>query len=84
MTLRPEEELAELLELLLPPPAAWISSAQELPLVHRRLDELVARALADEAYRRQVTADLEAALAEAGVEPERSLVEVLRQRLQSG
>jgi hypothetical protein len=83
MTPRTERELAELLELLRPPPEAWVRSAQEVPPVHRRLDGLVARALADDAYRRRVTADLEAALAEAGVEPEHSRVEALRRRLES-
>jgi len=84
MTLRSELELAELLELLPPAPEAWVRSAQELPPVHRRLDDLVAHALADDEYRRQLTADLEAALAEAGVVPERSLVQALRRRLAPG
>jgi len=83
MPFRTDEAVAELLALLPLAPEAWVREAQELPPVHRRLDGLVARALADEAYRRQVTADLEAALAAAGVEPERSLVEVLRRRLES-
>ena len=84
MPFRTDEAVAELLALLPPPPDAWVRTAQELPLVHRRLDGLVARALEDDAYRRQVTADLEAALAATGVEPERSFVEVLRRRLESG
>ena len=79
-----EENLAELLERLAPPPEAWVRTAQELPLVHGRLDELVARAFADEAYRREVTDDFEAALFAAGLEPEPSLVRVLRKRLEAG
>jgi len=79
-----EEDVAEILELLPPAPEAWVRAAQELPLVRRRMDDLVARALADEAYRRRVTADLEAALAEAGMEPDRVDVEALRRRLEPG
>jgi hypothetical protein len=84
MAERDEEELAELLALLQPAPDAWVRAAQEVPIVHRRIDDLVARTLADRAFRDQVTADLEAALAQAGVDPERPLVEALRARLGSG
>jgi len=79
-----EEQLAELLELLPPAPEAWVRAAQELPLVRRRFDELVGRALADRTFREQVTADLEAALLAAGIEPGRVLVDELRGRLANG
>ncbi len=81
MSGRDEEQLAELLEVLRPPPEAWVRAAQEIPLVGRQIDELVERALADRAFRERLMADLEAALADAGLEPDRLLVEALRDRL---
>jgi hypothetical protein len=76
-----EERLAELLALLPPAPRAWVQAAQELPLARQQLDGLVARAEADAAFRAQVLADLETALAAAGVEPRPAVVESLRRRL---
>jgi hypothetical protein len=76
-----EERLAELLALLPPAPRGWVEAAQELPLARAQLDGLVARAEADAAFRAQVLADLETALAAAGVEPRPVVVESLRRRL---
>jgi hypothetical protein len=76
-----EERLAELLALLPPAPQGWVEAAQELPLARAQLDGLVARAEADAAFRAQVLADLETALAAAGVEPRPVVVESLRRRL---
>jgi hypothetical protein len=76
-----EERLGRLLGLAGPVPAGWVRAAQELPAARASLDELVARAQADEAVRAAVVADLESALRGAGVEPRRPLVEELRRRL---
>jgi len=77
-----EERLGRLLRLLRLAPEGWVRAAQELPAARRSLDEIVARAEADAGFRRALLADLEAALAEAGLEPERHprLVEELRRR----
>lgn len=75
-----EQRLSELLSALPPAPEAWVRAAQELPLARRSLDDIVERARADLAYRQRVLADLEAALAQAGVEPDRQLVDALRRR----
>jgi hypothetical protein len=76
-----EEQLAELLRLLPPAPAAWVEAAKELPSARRSLDDLVERARADVELRRAVISDLEAALEREGVEPIRPLVERLRREL---
>jgi hypothetical protein len=76
-----EEELAELIAALPPAPEGWVRAAQELPLARRTMDEIVTRAEADIEYRKQVIADLESALAEAGFEPRERLVDELRTRL---
>jgi hypothetical protein len=76
-----EEGLAELIAALPPAPEAWVRAAQELPLARSTMDEIVARAEADLAYRQRVIADLESALAEAGFEPRERLVDELRARL---
>jgi hypothetical protein len=81
MTLRDEERLGVLLRLLRPAPFGWVRAAQELPYARRTLDEIVARAEADLAFRAVVIADLEQALAREGVEPDRRLVAELRARL---
>lgn len=78
-----EERLADLIAALPPAPTAWVRAAQELPLARATMDDIVARAEADAAYRRQVIADLESALAAAGFEPRPLLVEELRARLSS-
>ena len=76
-----EETIAELLRLLPPPPSGWVEAAQELPLARAQLDEIVARAERDADFRRQLLADLERALTEAGYEPRGRLVAELRERL---
>lgn len=76
-----EERLGELLRVLRPAPEGWVRAAQELPSVRARLDEIVARAEADRAFREALVADLEAALAEAGYEPETRIVSELKRRL---
>ena len=75
-----EERLGELLRLLRPAPLGWVSAAQELPAARRSLDEIVARAEADQAFRIALVADLEDALAREGYEPDRRLVAELEQR----
>jgi hypothetical protein len=75
-----EERLAELIRRLPPAPEGWVRAAQELPLARRGLDQIVARAEADAAFREALIADLEAALAQEGYEPDTPLVEELRRR----
>lgn len=81
MTTHNEERLGELLRLLPPAPAGWVTAAQELPLARVQLDALVERAEADAAFRAAVVADLEVAIRATGVEPSAVVVEHLRKRL---
>ena len=76
-----EERLGELLRLLRPAPVGWVRGAQELPAARRSMDEIVALAEADLAFREALVADLEVALEQAGYEPDRRLLEELRKRL---
>ena len=76
-----EERLGELLRLLRPAPVGWARAAQEPPAARRSMDEIVARAEADLAFREALIADLEIALEQAGYEPDRRLVDELRKRL---
>ncbi len=80
---RDEEQIARLLRRLPAAPAAWVEAATRLPSVGSELDTIVERAERDAAYRAQLTADLEAALRSAGVEPEPDVVEHLRRRLEA-
>ncbi len=75
--------LAELLAALPPAPRGWVQAAQELPLVRLGLDDLVRHAEESEAFRSKLMADLDAALAAEGVEPDSALAEALRRRLSS-
>jgi hypothetical protein len=75
------ERIAELLRALPPAPRGWVQAAQELPFARRDLDEIVARAQADAEFRARLVADLEAAVAAEGYEPDAALVEALRARL---
>jgi hypothetical protein len=75
------ERLARLIGMLPPAPMGWVRAAQELPAARRGLDEIVARAEADAAFRRTLLADLEAALLAEGYEPERRVLDELRRRL---
>lgn len=81
MSLVSEERLAKLLRLLPPAPQGWTEAAQELPLARLGLDRIVARAEADLRFRELLIADLEAALALEGVEPDPAILEALRRRL---
>jgi hypothetical protein len=75
-----EDRLADLLATLPPAPRAWVLAAQQLPAARAELDEIVARAEADAEFRQALIADLESALAQAGYEPDRPLVDALRRR----
>jgi hypothetical protein len=76
-----EERLGELLRALPPAPEGWVRAAQELPRSRREMDDIVERAVADEAFRKALIADLEAALRNVGYEPESLPLEELRRRL---
>ena len=78
-----EERLGALLRILRPAPRGWVQAAQELPGARRSLDEIVERAEADLEFRSALIADLEAALEQAGYEPDRRMVTWLEQRLGS-
>ena len=78
-----ETRLAELIAALRPAPEGWVTAAQELPLARRSLDEIVARAEADAAFRAALVADLEAALSREGYEPSERVLDELRERLAS-
>jgi len=78
-----EEQIARLLRLLPPAPEGWVRAAQELPAARAALDELVARAEQDAAFRLELQADLENAVAAAGFEPSPFVVSQLRQLLEA-
>jgi len=78
-----EEHISRLLRLLPPAPEGWVRAAQELPAARAALDELVIRAERDAAFRRQLEADLEQAVAAAGLEPSTFLVSRLRRLLEA-
>jgi hypothetical protein len=78
---RSEEQLAELLGWLPPPPRGWSQAAVDLPAARAALDDLVARALADRAARDAMLADLESAVRAAGVEPAPAVLAEVRARL---
>jgi hypothetical protein len=76
-----EQRLGRLIGMLPPAPEGWVLAAQELPAARRGLDQLVARAEADAAFRASVLADLESALQAEGVEPAPRVVVELRRLL---
>jgi hypothetical protein len=78
-----EQRLARLLRALPPAPEGWVRAAQELPLMRAELDEIVARAEADAAFRQRLIADLEGALAAEGYERDPAVLAALRVRLES-
>jgi hypothetical protein len=78
-----EERIGRLLRLLPPAPEGWVRAAQELPAARAMLDELVARAERDAAFRLQLLADLERAVAAAGYEPSPYVVSRLRQLIEA-
>ena len=69
-----EGRLGALLRMLTPAPTGWVQAAQQLPASRRSLDDIVARAEADLAFRTALVADLEAALTQEGYEPDLRLV----------
>ena len=75
-----EDRLSDLISALPPAPQAWVLAAQQLPAARGELDEIVGRAEADADFRQALIADLESALAQAGYEPDRPLVDELRRR----
>ena len=77
------DTLGRLIAALPPVPHGWIRAAQELPTARRGIDDIVNRAVADAAYRERVVANLESALAEAGVEPTPPILDELRERFRS-
>jgi hypothetical protein len=81
MSVYDEQRLGRLIGMLPPAPQGWVCAAQELPAARRGLDQLVARAEADAAFRAIVLTDLESALQAEGVEPEPRVVEQLRRLL---
>jgi hypothetical protein len=81
MTELSEERIAELIAALPPAPAPWVQAAVELPAAREAIDQLVARALADQAARQAILADLEQAVRQAGVEPRPELLNLIRVRL---
>ena len=83
MTAYDEERLAKLIRALRPAPESWVRAAQELPLARKGLDEIVARAEADAAFRRRLIADLEGALTAEGYERDPAVLAALRARLTS-
>lgn len=76
-----EELIGRLLRLLPPAPEGWVAAAQELPAARAVLDELVARAQADAAFRHRLESDLEDAIAVAGLDPSPLVVSRLRRLL---
>lgn len=74
------EQLARLIGVLPLAPQGWVHAAKELPLARRGLDDIVARAEADAAFRARLVADLESALAEEGYEPSPPTLDALRER----
>ena len=78
-----EEQVGRLLRLLPPAPEGWVRAAQELPAARAMLDDLVARAERDAAFRLQLIADLEQTIAVAGYEPSPFIVSELRRHLES-
>jgi hypothetical protein len=76
-----EETLAVLLRTLPAAPEAWVKAAQEIPLARRGLDDIVARAEADRAFREALIADLESTLEGAGYDPDPALADAVRERL---
>ena len=83
MTAYDEHRLAELIKALPPAPQAWVEAAQELPLVRGQLDDIVARAEKDIAFRDALVTDLEETLRLEGYEPESLPLDELQRRLDS-
>lgn len=78
-----EEDIGRLLGLLPPAPEGWVRAAQEIPAFRAMLDDLVARAQADEVFQATLIADLESAIAQAGYEPEPRAIEAVRRQMRA-
>jgi len=78
-----EEQIGRLLGLLPPAPDGWVRAAQELPAARAMLDQLVARAEQDAAFRLQLQVDLEQAVAAAGYQPTPFIVTRLRRLIET-
>ena len=76
-----EERIADLISAMPPAPAGWVRAAQELPAARAEMDEIVARAEADQRFREAAIANLEAALAAEGYDVDQRMLPALRQRL---
>jgi hypothetical protein len=76
-----EERLGRMIGFLEPAPDGLVRAAQEIPAFRQMLEGIVARAEADQAFRDALVADLEAAAAEAGFDPEPRALEELRRRI---
>ena len=76
-----ETELGELLSLLKPAPAAWVEAAKELPRIEGGLQQILALAETDAAFRQALIEDLEGAIERAGFSADPELVRGVRQRL---
>ena len=74
------ETLGRLIAALPPAPTPWVEAAKLLPQVRGELDDIVARADADAAFRARLVTDLESALAEEGFEPTPPILDELRTR----
>lgn len=83
MSASDHDTLGRLIAALPPAPDPWVRAAQELPAARRGIDDIVARAEADAAYRERVVADLESALAAEGIEPTTPILDELRDRFRS-
>jgi hypothetical protein len=75
------ERIGELLRLLPPAPGEWVRAAQELPQARAEIDQIVARAEADAAFRAELVAHLESVLEAEGYRATPSVVAALRLRL---
>jgi hypothetical protein len=77
-----EERLGRLLAALPPAPEAWVEAAADLPRTRREAERIVALVEEDERFREAAVRDLEAALREAGFEPDERLLAAVRERLE--
>jgi len=77
-----DDEIARLLRLLRPAPAAWVEAAQELPFLLPSLDPLLQRARTDVAFRDALAADPQQVLREAGYDLAPDVVAHVLRRLQ--
>ena len=76
-----EEQLGRSIGFLEPAPRGWVQAAREIPSFRGALEDLVARAEADDAFREALLADLEAAITGTGYEPTPNARAELRRRL---